>query len=376
MIKKAAALLLTLTLMLTGGCWDYRNLSDLTIVVGMTIDKSETGGYDITYEAIDISAPIKQLGVKHMLIEAQGKTLFDAARNAKRRSDSKLYFGHMQLVILSREIAQSVDIDDIMDWFLRSAEGRETLLFAVSQEATAKELLTVTGEGNPLISMELEKILQMDNTVTASTLFYELYKMYNITESEGITPAMPVFRIVYSEGVGDIEVNGTAVFNHQRMIGTLSPEESRYVLFVLGKTEGGLLTFSSTGGEDDTALEVFENRTSRSFALKDGRPVITVKTDTDVLLSEYKWPTGNIDEQKTAAITSQAQQILARRIGDVIVRVQHEFGADIFGFGSMISKQDPALWATLRDNWNETFSSLEVNIECKINIVNTTLVKE
>jgi spore germination protein KC len=376
MIKKAGALLLILALMFTGGCWDYRSLSDLTIVIGMSIDRCEVG-YDVTYEAIDISEPIKQSGVKHMLIESRGKTLFDAARNAKKRNDNKLYFGHMQLVILSRDVAENVDIDDIMDWYLRDAELRETLLFAVSQEATAKELLTVTGEGNPLITLELQKIIQSDNASVSSTLFYELYNMYNVTELGGKTLAMPLLRIVHSEDIGDIEVDGTAVFNNEHMIGTLSPEESKYLLFVLGKVEGGLLTFPSTdNGEDDSALEISENRTSRSFTVKDGMPVITVKTDTEAFLGEYKQLSGELNREVTGHLISHAQQTLARRIGDVIARVQNEFGGDIFGFGSMVSKQDPALWATLKDNWNETFSSVEVNIECKINIVNTALIKE
>ncbi len=378
MVKKVSLLLLALTLMFTGGCWNYSNLSDMTVVVGMSIDRGENGGYDVTYEAIDISAPVKQQGIRHMIIESHGKTLLDAARNAKKRNESRLYFGHMQLVILSRDVAENVDINDILDWYLRDAECRETLYFAVSQEATAGELFSIKRQGgSPLISIDLQKALQMDSTVTSSTLCYELYKMFNITESESMALVMPVLRIVSSEGFEDIEINGTAVYGKGLMIGTLSPEESKYTLFVLGKAEGGVLTFPSiAGGEDDTALRILQNRTSLSFDLKDGMPAIKVKTDTDVFLGEYKWLSDKVDEQITAAITSQAQQTLVRRIGDVISRVQYEFRSDIFGFGSMIYKQDPALWATLKDNWEQTFSSLEVNIECKINIISTALIKE
>lgn len=377
MIKKTILLLFAFGLVFAGGCWNYRGLNEMTIVVGMAIDKSDSGeGYDLTFEAIDLTIPIKQQGFKHQLIESEGKTIFDAARNAKKRNENKLYYGHMQIVLINKDIARAEDLSAIIDFFLRDSECRETLCFAVSQEATARELLSIVGPGESLISVELQKILERDNEVTSSTLCYELYNIFNILKSEGIAVVLPVFHIAYNNGTPDVEVNGIAIYKGGRMTGSLSPEESKYFLFVMDKVNGGVLTFPAKSGGDDTSLEISHNRTSRSFSVKDGKPVITVKTDTDVFLNEYKWSTDDIDVQELASLKAEAQRTLASRIGGAIKKIQSEFGSDIFGFGEMIHKQDPALWSSLKDNWEEIFPSLEVNIECKINILNTASIKE
>jgi spore germination protein KC len=378
MVKRCSLALLALALVFTGGCWNYRSLSDMTITLGMAIDKSVTGeGYNLTFETIDLTVPVKTVGFKHQLIESEGKTIFDAARNAKKKIMSKLYYGHMGFVLICEDIARSENLKSLIDFYLRDAECRETLCIAVSQEATARELLATEGPGESLISLELRKIIDTDNETTSSSLCYELYELYNILKSEGISAVLPVFRIAYNNGVEDVELNGTAVFKDGLMKGTLSPEESKYFLFVMGKVKGGVLTLSSTGtGPDDTALEISQNRMSRSFRVKDGKPYMTVKTETDVFLNDYKWSTDDIDRQEISSLEAVAQRTLARRIGDVIKRVQSEYGSDIFGFGEMIHKQDPALWKTLEGKWDEIFPSLEVNVECKINIVNTAAIKE
>lgn len=379
MIKKAALLFsVLLTAVFIGGCWNYRGLNDMTIVVGIAIDKRDSGeGYKVTFEAVDLTVPVKTQGFRHQLLQSEGLTLFDAVRNAKKLNMNKLYFGHAQFTVISEDIARGSDLISVIDWYLRDSEMRETLCIAVSGEKTARELLAVTGPGESLISVELRKILETDNQVTSSTLSYELYQIYNILKSKGKSVVLPLVHVVHNEDTANVEVNGVAVYKGERMIGTLSPEDSKCLLFVVDKVEGGVLTFTSgKDGSIDASLEISRNRTSKSLRVKDGKPVITVKTETDVFLDEYKHSTYDLDKQEIIMLQTAAQQSLVQSIGDVIKKVQTEYGSDIFGFGEMVREQNPALWKTLEDKWDEIFPSLEVNVECKINIVNTAAVKE
>ena len=47
---KRSLLWLTAMLLLLTGCWDQRELTDLSVVTGMAVDKGENGTYKLTVE--------------------------------------------------------------------------------------------------------------------------------------------------------------------------------------------------------------------------------------------------------------------------------------------------------------------------------------
>jgi spore germination protein KC len=49
---------------------------------------------------------------------------------------------------------------------------------------------------------------------------------------------------------------------------------------------------------------------------------------------------------------------------------------DIFGFCDILHRNDPQTWYQLRQNWDEVFRNLEVDVTCKINIRNTSSVAQ
>ena len=52
-----------------------------------------------------------------------------------------------------------------------------------------------------------------------------------------------------------------------------------------------------------------------------------------------------------------------------------EYDSDIFGFGESIYRTDLALWKKLKGNWDETFQTLDVEIEPEVHILDTSLLR-
>lgn len=93
------------------------------MVAGFSIDKGETGsGYHMTFEVLDESGGGGNGGsgspsaLRSTLIESDGDTIFDAVRNALKKSDKKLYFGECKAVI-----RRALD-DDVLFPFLRGSQ--------------------------------------------------------------------------------------------------------------------------------------------------------------------------------------------------------------------------------------------------------------
>ena len=137
-MRRAAALVIVCLLpaLALSGCWSYRSLSDISIVTGLGVDKDPaTGDYKISAEVVDLTKSIKEGGPGAKLVEARGKTIFGAVRDAKRKLLNRLYFGNVQVVVLSEEVARDVGIRNVADWLLHDAEIRETLNMLVMKAA-------------------------------------------------------------------------------------------------------------------------------------------------------------------------------------------------------------------------------------------------
>ncbi len=377
MVKRFIIIMINLFLIISlSGCWNYRGLNEMTIVAGIAIDKKpENNNYLLSFEIVDTTMSIKERGPNSKIIESEGKTLFDAVRNAKKRVANKLYFGHTEIVIISEEIARNDDLNNIIDWFLRDNECRETICFVISQEKSARDLLSIRGLGQNIKAIEIKKIVVNDKKITSSTVCVELYNIYNILKADGKSLTLPAMHNIINDGEPANEVNGIAVFKEKKLIGFLTTEESRYFLFVLDEIKGGVLTFSSNKNTQ-FALEISKNKTKKSFQVKDGEIKILIKTDTTVYLNESMGYSDSLNKKQIKEMEKIAEKELKKNISSVVKKVQAEYNSDIFGFGNMIYKKNFKLWNHIKDKWEDEFMSLNVEIQSDIHIINTASIKE
>lgn len=377
MVKKSACILLTLLCLLhLTGCWNYRGLNEMTVVAGMAIDRDpKSGKYLLTFEFVDISTPVKEKGASGELIQSEGETLFDAVRDVKRRLSNKLYFGHNQIVILSKEIASSEDVVSLLDWLLRDGECRETLFVAISQGETAREVFDVDGADQKLVSHKLQMVIREDKRVTGSTLPVELYELYEDSKSPGRELALPAVHRTENGEELVTEINGLAVFKKEKLVGFLSPEDAKYYLFAINRFENGVLPFHDPeSGEARGTLEVGKSKTQYDIEVEGGEVKLIVKPKLTVFMGELMETDVKLDVAKLDEITRAAEKELEEKISGVIHKIQTEFQSDILNFGNLIYKRNYALWTELEDTWDEKFPTLKVEVRVDINVSNSALL--
>lgn len=358
------------------GCWSYRGINETTIISGIAIDKDGASDeYHITYEVVDLTEDIKQIGVRSKIVESEGKTIFDAVRNAKKRLVSRLFFGNTQIVVVSQQVAEE-GLFQVIDWFLRDAESRETVHIVVSQQETAKEMFRTVGIDNMIIAYEMNEILETDGELSASTLGTRLYNVFNALKREGTSSfVLPAFRAVPNNKELTAEVNGVAFFKGDKMLGFLTPDETKYLLFTINKVYGGLLTVSSQNGEmEDTALEISTNTTKRSYSYQGGNLKVIIQIKAEVYLGEIQRKADMLNEQEILKLESAAENKIEQEITALVRKMQSEYGLDIFGFGGMIYEKEPELWQSIKPGWDELFKTIDIQVQCDVKISNTAII--
>lgn len=377
-IKRLIAILFIVGIsVLLSGCWNYRGLNKVSIVTGVAIDrKADNDNYQLTIETIDVSASAKESAGKSQLIETEGKTIFEAIRNAKKKVMKKLYFSDIKIIVISDQIAREEGISSVLDWFLRDAEPRETTIPVISQEKTAKEILAASGVDGKIVSEELDKMISNDKKTTASTKKVFSYQVFNILQGDKETAlVLPAVHCTSNQEKKVVEINGVAIFKQDRLKGYLSPEETHYYLFAIDDIAGGIITLPFQQEWDNLSLEIAKNKTKRTYSYDENGLSVFFDIKTTVHVGEVGADIDGLKKDNIENIKATAASVFTQRLGKVMKKVQIEFGCDIFGVGTMVHKSDPALWYQLRENWDYYIQNMEVEIRPEFVIVNTGLTQ-
>jgi spore germination protein KC len=378
MIRRLVAVVLLFAALLTlGGCWNYRGLDQLSIVVGIAIDyDKESRLYHLCYEIVDLSGMNKEAAIQSKTLTSSGETLFEAARNAKKKEADKLFLGSAQVLVFSHQLVQEMGILDVLDWFLRDAECRESMCVAISQEDTAAEILISSEKSSGMMSTILREIIMEDNEITASANHVQLFQVYNDLNTPLHCTAIPTLRRVKRNGDDITELNGSTVIHEDRYIGVISPEMGKYLLMVYNELKGGLITVALSDKPSDLiTLEVFESYTSTDFTRDGDQITFNIKTTTFVTAMENTADLDLMNRSNLDYLKDIAQRHIEESIHSLVYYCQQELKTDILRFGEMIYKRDNKFWNEIGDTWGEVFPTVQVNVSSRVEIRNAGFIK-
>jgi spore germination protein KC len=345
------------------------------MVAGVAIDRGETpGAYMLTLEIVNLSAIKDGNGEESLLITAEGPTLFEAIRNAKKKLYNKLYFGSMKTMVISREIARDDGVLSILDGFMRDIEPRETTVLVISQEDSARALLSAAGLDKSNVSYEIAQIIEEDHKVDSTSQKVQLYQAYNMIRDKGTELVLPAFHLVENTGKDVVEIDGLAIFRRDRLVGFMSPEDARYFLMIINEKVGGALSFPyAENGSERISAEIFACESKQNIQYTAQALTIGIAVDIDLGIIEIPGVVSP-DTQMLAQIRSQAEAHIKNRIAEIIQRAQESPGFDCFGFGNKLYMDHCGLWASLEDQWETLFQEAAVEIKVTSNITNTGLI--
>lgn len=409
--KKLRALILC-CLFLFSGCWDYIGLDQIDIVTGIAIDRPDPDGlYHITLEIINTqSKEGSESQVKYL--EVSGINLFDTFRNAKRRLSDKLYGGNMELVIISKQIAETEGVFYVVEELLRDNEPRETLSIAISMEPTAKEVLFTKGVDSEIISFEIAESLQEDASVTLSTRNVPLYMIYNYIKGEGGTLTLPAVRIIENikndenpsgeeikqdpedsgagasesdeeKESGDMgsqtqnikdkafETYGVAYFKEDILKGFLSPEETKYLLFIIDEVKNGDFSIPDENGELRVSFEIVHSKTKSDLKYENGKLYLDLDITSTMNMTALD---GFIDFNNYEArriLEARCEDYLSEQVKNLFENTQEKIGMDIYNLGSKLYQSDFEKWEFLKADWDRIFCEAEIYVKSHVVVSNT-----
>ena len=301
---------------------------------------------------------------------------------------------HIKVIVIGEELARK-GLDKVLEPFMRYREYRGTM-FVVVTRGTAKKFLE---KNKPVFVTSMAKYYEemlVNGQDTGYFLGTTLHQYYIRLKSKSAQPYMSLVGINPNSGEGEIstrkvpggkidgysagdiprsggdaiEFAGTAIFDGDKMVGTLSTTETRMLAMLLGNYHNGFIVVEDPF-DSKSIVNINLHLGSKpkiNVALVEDRPVIHVSILLEGEISSI--PSGINYEQGGGYLNSletQINKVYSQEMVSVIKRTQ-ELNADVAGFGYYLRPAFQSNKEYEDYKWNGKYSQSEVSIEVNTQI--------
>ena len=368
-------LIIPLVLLLTG-CWNYRELNQLAITTGIAVDK-ENDNYKIT---IMIANSKKNSGSDGSITpsaavyDGTGKTIYEAFKDTSLSVSKQIYLSHIDILVLSEEIAEN-NLTDVIDFLFRYPQTRNNFYLILAKDKKAGDILKVTTPLETFPSQNLAKNLEITDKLQGYTYTVDFTDFTKSLVSEGINPVLPSVTLIGDTKEGNKEENVEqnepstylkldmlGLFKNNKFVAWANPDQSKGINIINNKIYvlGVIIDYQG----EKIVTEITEMETN--FKVEYNKVKITI--DTTGAIQEINANVDLYDPKTIEEIKNVDIEKIKEYVNDAIDLAKIN-KTDIFGFGNYVYKNNPKKWNEIKDKWDdEIFPNLEIEIEVNLKL--------
>lgn len=363
---------LFLALVLTAaGCWQGRELNARAFVTAVAFDRptGEEADPDEFLLSVQIPVPAKMgAGVSEgggggehpfVVFGTTAKMVQIGIRQLQRQIDRELFFGHTQLILINAEVAKTIGVDRLLDYFKRDFRVQRMAKIAII-DGEAREVLNLQPPISQTPSAYIENLLSPQS---GSALNYITdFGRFLVEHSEdGTEPVLP--RLTMEEKT--VQTGGAAVIKKGKFAGWLSNFQTRSLNILLNQK-------ITSNYEVDCPLHLGETivvgvgdlSSHHRLKERDGQTIYQIsvrgKFET-VEFSELHGPMAVFQDELEKVVSASIHAELEQTI-----RRAQELEADILGVGRHLQAFKPDLWRRMKNNWGREFAAFPIEVEVKM----------
>jgi spore germination protein KC len=353
--------LVLIAFLICSGCFGSLDLDQRAFVVAIAFDQPEEGeGIKVT-----IQTPIPRLmrpgegggeEKPFVLLSVTEKTIGEAFTQLQRQLDRDMFIGHTHLLLFGDKLARKKGIEGVLDIFKRDFRvQRITQLAVVQGEASGILELQPTLEQDPSTFIENVLSKRGGSSLDVTT---DLGKYLVVVADEGYEPVLPR---LFKKG-DSIATGGMAVIKEGKMVGWLSPRETRgYTILVNEYDRGRYEIPSPTIPGEIIVVRVRQAESRHRVKLLGDTLQIRTEITGGFETLEFTGPQGPSAKLESELAQAVSKEV-AREVRAAIDRAQ-QLNSDIFGYGRLVRGLYPEYWAKI--NWSEVFPTLDIKFSAK-----------
>ncbi|REE91575.1 spore germination protein KC [Paenibacillus taihuensis] len=377
-----SCMILTVLFALTG-CSNYKELNELSIVLGLGIDYLPNKDmYEVTYQVVNPSenaAKSTGSGTTPVIdFKTTGKTLSEAAMNHANVFSRRNIHSHIQLVVIGEKLARKESLNFVFDIFERDANVRVNIPVLVARNSDVKTLL------DTLVSIDKIPVRTLEGKLENASLILGEHgdtKIYDVIEdltNLGSEPAISGVTIVGNKKTGItkknlesmdktyVALNGIGVFKEGMLVGWMDGQKTKSLQIIDNKIKKTFLRIPCDE-KHYNALVINRLRSHSHVDITKNQAEINVQVQGYGFISELLCNKDISKREVLQEYEDKAVLELEKEIKEGI-RAAQKMKSDVFGFGEILHYSHPRKWNDYSEQWDEVFSKAKVTVHASIDI--------
>jgi len=372
MFHKARIIFILLGILVLSGCWDVeeihrRALAD-TVFFDIGRNKRFKVGIVLGIPGAEMSpiADTTQLFEKrHYEITGEGNSLVEAWSEVQAAIVRDVFFGQIRAVVLSKELAESEDLNDVLD-FIGRMPLTPTDVHVLVAKSDPEKLLAMANKDNYVPGNYIHFYFRSP-AIRSLAIPMQLWRVHSLLDRKTGDPFLPMIE----EYQQMYRIAGTALFSRNRMVGELTKEETE-VLALLRGTDVGYLHFGDVQQETFGFSQIRSKTKIRPHFSPDDRS-LAFDLDVEVIgVLVESLPHKEIRWEEKQEIERKAEELIKEKSEKLIAKLQGLL-TDPIGFGRKFRIAYPREWKTL--DWEEVYPAAKITVNPSFTITQTGLFK-
>jgi len=253
---KKLLILLIIPFFLTG-CFDYNELNDLAIVSGVGIDY-ENDKFIVTFEILSTKKEGETSASSSTYnVTSSGNTVVEAFSNNGNLMDKVPYFEHVDVVVISEEIAKN-HLKEVGEYIIRTSKLRNESFLAIAMNASASDVIKATSKEKPVASSFITNMLENNKNSASAGYFMPYTEILNSILTKGEDAMISAVTVKENGDDKTIELVGLGVFEDFKLKHIFNTEEAA-ILNVLNNFDAETVFFEKKCNDGVIVVSIYES---------------------------------------------------------------------------------------------------------------------
>ncbi|NMA95503.1 MAG: Ger(x)C family spore germination protein [Clostridiales bacterium] len=315
-------------------------------------------------------------------IRSKGLTVFEAIRDAEMYSEKHMHISHIHATLIGEGAAKEGLIPYI-DFISRGFRMRLKQNIYIIKGSTAEDFMDGATKVHYILPNVL-KHFEMICTMTSTSRMVQLIELLNMIDFEYAGVIIPAIKLI--EGVStekeekdemmNVDLDGFAVLDREsRLVGYADKRLSAGINIINDKYVDGIIDVLDPYGFELT-LDVVELKCKKKYKfVGDELDLVQIDINVSSNIGEQHSRKDIFDEKGLEHLKSQQAESIKEQILETIDFAQSR-NVDILGFASDLHRKHPIKWDRIKEDWDDIFPHVKVNINVDSKIARTYDIKQ
>ncbi|MHB0882761.1 Ger(x)C family spore germination protein [Paenibacillus sp. SEL1] len=384
------------------GCWNRVELNELWVTAATGVDMMDDGQWMMSYQIIVPSAIASGTGggsgsssqpASHVF-SIKSKTYNQALSYSNLETSRRIYIAHNRVIYIGKRAAEK-GMDRLIDFYLRNTEAREMVSIIIT-DGLASDLIKKLLPPEKLQGAAMAELVDKESDSLSLFPKVRVYDFVLSMNSDSKSIGVPVAELIgerdhenekEAESLDVFKKTSTplklaltklGVFQNGKLKGFLDKEESLGVSYLSQKVNNSEISFPCS---EQLGREMYSSLTVNSADVK----LIPRKTSSHYTMQVRVEINGTLNESTCTKDISKTKTIhdMEKEIGKEVTRTINEgwdklqeLGVDATGFADRIHRRFPREWETVKEDWEQEFKKIELDIRVDARIQRPGLLQK